>query len=217
MQIPNYSNHVTTVLGHRGSGKSTWLSRNLDSYEPFILIDPLVDQRFQDMRVYRINDVSEGFRFFKEGNPRRVCISPNLQCFDFFCGVALAKRGMTVVIDEVDNYTTSYFVSPNFDKMLRYGRHRQTNIVMVARRPKDINKLLRSQTTRFIIFPLGYEESKELADQIGEAYKAIPNLKCRKDISTEYLDYDFHSHDYQIKTLYYKLDNTPIDNSIIEV
>jgi len=203
----SYSNHITLVLGHRGSGKTTWLFRNIDNFQPFVLIDPLFDPKFQSLHLYTPENMTEAYEIFRNRNPQRIYISPNLDAFDFFCALCLAKGGLTLVIDEVDNYATNHYISPRFKQALKYGRHRKVNLVMVARRPKEVHPLLRSQATRFIIFPLGIEDTKELQSHLTpDAAIRIKNLQSQKDHWTQYMDYDFHTNEWEIKTLHYVLD-----------
>jgi hypothetical protein len=198
-----YTNHVTGVFGYRGSGKSTWLARNLETFRPFILVDPLYDPKFERFNLYKIESLEEGMDLFKNGNPQRVYISPNLEAFDFFCGLAMAKRGITLVIDEVDNYCNNYRISDQFRIALKYGRHRQVNIVVVARRPKEMNPLLRSQLTRFIIFPMGGEDIQEFRMLIGEHANKILELRKTENISSDYLDIDYNHQTCTIKKINY--------------
>jgi len=194
-------NHITLVLGHRGSGKSTWLFRNIESFRPFILIDPLFDPKYQQLGLYEIEDLEELGGFFRTGRPERVYISPNRTAFDLVCGLCLARGGITMVIDEVDNYATTHRIGDYFRQVLKYGRHRGVNLVMVARRAKEINPLLRSQATRFIIFPLGAEDAAELRTHIGdEAARTLGECR-REDARTEYIDFGFSTNKFEKRIL----------------
>ncbi len=206
-----YNNHITTVLGHRGSGKSTWLYRNIESFFPFVLVDPLYDPKYEKLNLYKIRTIPEALHLFKNGSPARIYISPDLPTFDFFCGLMLAKGNMTLVIDEVDHYSTNYFISKYFKKLVKYGRHRQVNLVMVARRPKEIHPLLRSQTTRFIIFPVSGEDIRELSSHIGDKAKLVETLQSVPNKYSQYLDYSYSSKTAEIKTLNYLLDNIAVN------
>ncbi len=203
-----YQNHITCVLGHRGSGKSTWLYRNIDLYKPFVLVDPLSDPKFKALNLYQIKSMDEALKLFKDGKPERIYITPNLQDFDFFCGLVLAKRNITLIVDEVDNYCTNYFISPYFKRLVKYGRHRNVNLVMVARRPKEIHPLLRSQATRFIIFPLGGEDIREIASHIGKQAFLINKLQSVNNQDSDYLDFDYSNKEATIKNLKYLLDTS---------
>ena len=67
-----YENEIIMVLGHRGSGKSTWLTKNLNSFKPFLLVDPLNDPRFIPLNLYRIETKEEAEKIIVVGNPYRL-------------------------------------------------------------------------------------------------------------------------------------------------
>ncbi|MDD5069087.1 MAG: hypothetical protein PHN89_05845 [Candidatus Pacebacteria bacterium] len=197
------NNHITVIFGHRGSGKTTFLFRNLESWKPFVLVDPLYDKKFETLNLHVLETVTDALELFKNGSPQRVYISPDLQTFDFFCGMCLAKRNITMVIDEIDNYATNYYISPMFKKVIKYGRHRGVNVVMVARRPKEMHPLIRSQASRFIIFPISGEDVREMSEHIGPAAsRLITDLKI-DDKGADYIDYNFDARSYSVKRIEY--------------
>jgi hypothetical protein len=200
---------VIAVFGHRGSGKTTWLIKNIDNYQPFVLVDPLYDPKFKTLNLYAIKSPDEALQLFQRGQPRRVYISPNLETFDFFCGLILAKGDMTLIVDEVDNYATSYFISSYFKKILKIGRHRNVSLITVSRRPKEMNPLIRSQAKRFIVFPLGGEDLKALESYLSKTIiHCASNLKSTNEYS-EYIDYNFQTREYTLEKIMY-IDNAPI-------
>ncbi len=207
----NYQNQIIAVFGHRGSGKTTWLFKHIDSFSPFLLVDPLYDPKFKQLQLYTITTVEEGFDLFRIGDPKRCYISPNLNAFEIFCGLCLARGNITLIVDEVDSFSTSNFMSPHFKELIKMGRHRQVNLIAACRRPHEMNPLIRSQANRFIIFPMGGEDAEHLESYI----KGIKNL-CTKLHAhqgwTEYLDYDFRTKEMHLNKLQYmnNLTDTPI-------
>jgi hypothetical protein len=193
-----YKNQIIAVFGHRGSGKSTWIAENIEDWKPFVLVDPLYDPKFQALNLYKVKSVEEAIEVFRDSDPQRVYISPNLETFDFFCGLVLARRGMTLVVDEVDHYSNSYYLSPYFKKLIKYGRHRETNLVVASRRPKEMNPLLRSQANKFIVFPMGGEDVKELSSYLPKsALFVVMHLKSISN-GSEYVEYNFERKDFKI-------------------
>jgi hypothetical protein len=199
----SYENETTLVLGHRGSGKTRWLSKNIESYKPFVLVDPLYDPSYKALKLHTIKSMDEAFKLFRDGKPERIYVSPDLVHFDYICGIVLATGDMTLIVDEVDQYQTSHYIPPNFKKILKIGRHHGINIIMIARRPKEINPLLRSQASRFIIFPLGGEDTRELSEHIGKHAYLINDLKTNPGVDSDYLDYNFSKRESTIKNLIY--------------
>jgi hypothetical protein len=194
-------NFVILVIGHRGGGKSTWLMRNIEEFRPFVLIDPLFDPKYQSLGCYQPGDLVDFVDFCETGRPERVYMSPNVPAFDLICGAALAKGELNLLIDEVDNYASTHNIGQNFKKVLKYGRHRSVNLVMIARRMKEINPLLRSQASRFVIFPVGAEDAQELRPHIGdEAFAALMELKKTEE-GSEYIDFEFADRKFEKKFL----------------
>lgn len=202
--MKQYQNEVTAVYGHRGSGKSTWLFRNLESFKPFVLIDPLYDPKFASLNLYEITEIENLIDCFRNGRPERVYIAPgNDEIFNLICLVVMAYGHITLVIDEVDQYATSYKLPDNLKKLVKYGRHREVNLVMVSRRPMEMNKLLRSQVNRFIIFPMSKEDIKELETHIGKEAEKINSLTSIPNKSSQYLEYQYGMQTAEIKNIKY--------------
>jgi hypothetical protein len=200
MEEQCYQNNIIAVFGHRGSGKTTWLMNNLDSFSPFLLVDPLYDPKFKSLNLYTITTLEEGFDLFKIGDPRRCYISPNLATFDIFCGLCLAKGNITLIVDEVDSYCTSQFMTRHFKELIKIGRHRQVNLVAASRRPHEMNPLIRSQANRFVIFPMGGEDAKHLESYIRNIMALCLQLKSGEGW-TEYIDYNFRNKTTNINKL----------------
>lgn len=209
-QATGYTNEIIAVFGHRGSGKTTWLMENIESFQPFLLVDPLYDPKFRVLGLYNITSMDEAFDLFKNGEPKRCYITPNLETFNIFCGLCLAKGNITLIVDEVDQFSTSQYMPPHFKEAIKMGRHVGVNIIAACRRPHEMNPLIRSQANRFIIFPMGGEDCKDLTSYIKEVMGLVMNLKSG-DGWTEYIDYDFRKKTANILTINYpkiKLDNS---------
>jgi hypothetical protein len=195
-----YQNQIIAVFGHRGSGKTTWLFENINHFTPFIVVDPLYDPKFKMLNLYTIKSIDEAFDLFKIGDPRRCYITPNLATFDIFCGLCLARGNITLIVDEVDQFCTSQFMTSHFKELIKMGRHRQVNLIAACRRPHEMNPLIRSQASRFIIFPMGGEDAKHLDSYIKDIFSLCMQLKSG-DIWSEYIDYDFRNKTATIKKI----------------
>ena len=197
-----YRNEVVAVFGHRGSGKSTWLARTMEDCKPYLLVDPLYDPKYLKSDIHQLSSLEEALRMFRDGDPQRLYATPNLITFDYLCGLCLARGSMTLIVDEVDNYATSQYLTDNFRKIIKRGRHREVNLVSATRRPMEMNKLIRSQANRFIVFPMGMEDAKDLESYVGPVWKKVMDLTM-DDVGVYYLDYDFKAKDWHIKRLDY--------------
>lgn len=196
------NNEMIAVLGQRGTGKTTWMFRNLPS-TPFVIVDPVYDVKFKSIPLKRIETIEEGFNLFKNGSPQRIYISPNLQTFDFFCKMILAKGNMTLIVDEVDHYANQWYIPDGLKKIVNVGRHRNVNLWTIARRPKNTHPIIRAQANRFIIFQMGLEDAKTLESYIGkEASDKTVTLKTEAN-GSEYIDYNFKTRSYTINRIVY--------------
>lgn len=199
-----YQNQIIAVFGHRGSGKTTWLMNEIESFKPFLLIDPLYDPKFKTLDLYTITSIDQGFDLFVNGDPQRCYITPNLETFNIFCGLALAKGNITLIVDEVDQFSTSQYMPSRFKQAIKMGRHVGVNVIAACRRPHEMNPLIRSQANRFIIFPMGGEDCKDLVSYIPEVFTLVMNLKTAEGM-TEYIDYDFRAKKASLYTLSLKI------------
>lgn len=194
---------MIAVLGQRGTGKTTWIFKNLDSFAPFVLIDPLYDPKFKKVDLHHLENIADAVPLFRDKDPRRIYASPNLSAFDFLCGCVLARGDMTLIVDEVDFYCTSWYISGNFKKVIDIGRHKNVNLIALCRRPKNMNPRIRAQATRFIVFPIGGEDAKDLDSYLGRGFNAhIEKLKTNGN-GSQYIEYDFKTKNYSLKHLTY--------------
>lgn len=207
-----HSNELVAVFGHRGSGKSTWLFEHIDEFKPFVLVDPLFDPKFKAMNLYTLTSCGQALQLFNDAQPQRIYISPNAETFDFFCALVLAKGNMTLIVDEIDNYCTSYYMPPYLKKIIKIGRHQNVNLIAVCRRPKEMNPLIRSQANRFVVFPLGGEDAYELRSYLpATILDKIVELRESND-GAEYLEYNFKTKEYFIGKVNFKLDKVYKNN-----
>jgi len=198
---------VVAIVGMRGAGKSTYLKRSLPSLTPYLLIDPVIDPHFE--QIHRPQSTQELYDLFASGTPQQVVSTPdNTASFDWMCSLVLAygrqrlsrQERITLIVDEVDNFTTPYEIPENFRKCFAYGRHYSTNIVVCARRVVDIHKYIRSQISTWVVFPLNSEDIKTLYTVVD--FPQYPELK-RTDRNCEYFTYNTISHKFTKNLLTY--------------
>lgn len=147
---------VTTVLGQRGSGKTSWVKQELRKIPRFILWDTLGE--YQGFDVF--TDIESLFSYVydhRTGVLQAVfnCLEENeAQAFDTVCHMAGAVENVVLVVEEVDAYATPSIIPFDLKRCLKTGRHRGVGLICVSRRPAEINRLITSQTQRFICFKM---------------------------------------------------------------
>lgn len=174
----------------------------MENNVPFVFIDPLFDDKLFSARVYHLKTMDDAINIFKHGIPQRLYASPDLFTFDYLCGLVLAHGQLTLIIDEVDNFTTSQYLPMYFRRIVKYGRHRQIGLIAAARRPMEMNKLIRSQANRFVVFPMGGEDAKDLEEYIGSSWKDVLNLSSSNE-GSQYIEYIFSEKRLYRKELRY--------------
>lgn len=143
---------ITTVLGMRGHGKSTWLKQQFFSYPRLILYDTLAEHLLAD----RAFNFQELFGFIKANHDKfyhlnYIPVNPE-QEFEKFCNFVYELQNICMIVEEIDMFSSSAMVGKYLAYIIRYGRHRDIDLICTTRRPADVSRLITSQTEKFIIF-----------------------------------------------------------------
>ena len=98
--------------------------------------------------------------------------------FGFVCGLCESLEDLTFIIEEVDNYATPNFCPIELKRLLKYGRHNGLSMIFVSRRPAEINRLITSQSQRFICFTIIEPgDVRYLTSVIGPVAKVLPTVQ----------------------------------------
>ena len=98
--------------------------------------------------------------------------------FSFVCSLCENLEDLTFIIEEVDNYATPNLCPIDLKRLLKYGRHSGLSMIFVSRRPAEINRLITSQSQRFICFTIiEPTDVRYLTSIIGPVAKVLPTLK----------------------------------------
>jgi len=135
---------VLVVLGQRGSGKSTLVNRIIRRSNRVVVLDTLAEH-YAAARPVALAEL----RGYLEQPTYRVSVVPqDYSEFETACdGVAL-RRSFVYVVDELDFWVANaagHDTPRGLLEMVRYGRHRDQRLVLVARRPAAVPRELTSQ------------------------------------------------------------------------
>lgn len=174
---------VTTVLGQRGTGKTTWVKKELCSLPRWILWDTLGEYSGAPIVKARA-DLFQEVEDWGDGGVHRVifnCLEDNeMEALSFTCRLCEALGNVTLIIEEVDSYATPTIIPPDLRRLLKIGRHYHVGMIFISRRPAEINRLITSQTRRFVCFRLiEPNDLRYLSSVIGslsEDVKALADL-----------------------------------------
>ncbi|NVM23722.1 MAG: hypothetical protein HWN68_18330 [Desulfobacterales bacterium] len=179
-------NEIIFVSGQRGSGKTTWIKSHLRDLNRYLLYDTLGEYE-APTRFLDIESLLEYCKAKREGFFEVVFDPPNDEDFPVFCRIALAVRRIYVVIEEMDLFSKPSETPIELQRLIKYGRHYEINIIGVSRRPAEVSRLFTSQATRFILFK--QIEPRDIAyfrSIIGPQAEILPGFDLY-----DFLDIDF--------------------------
>lgn len=180
---------IVTVLGQRGSGKSSWVKQNLPGVGRFIVWDTMGEYaspegKFQGFKECEdLSDVFVEVDKNQNGLFQLVYTSvkedeQELKDLEAICTIAGAVGGCLLVIEEVDTYADPHHCPLALKTLLKKGRHWDVSMMFVSRRPAEIHRLITSQSQRFILFKI--IEPRDiiyLRSIIGQEADQIPSLE----------------------------------------
>jgi len=165
---------IICIFGKRGSGKSTLAKKFLRGKKRVIVFDPLGEydgERFENLGAL-LRHVRSRARFFAVFRPRDARAE-----FPWLARIAYEVGSLCLVAEEI-----SWAISPakmpvEIETLIRYGRHRDVELVGISRRPAEVNRDLTSNANEVYIFrthePRDLEYFRKV---IGSAADGLPNL-----------------------------------------
>jgi len=175
---------VITVLGQRGSGKSSWVKKQLPGIPRFILWDTLgeySEKAGQYEGFPEFDNLSDVYSEIRAAGPNGIfqIVYNSLQDEDLnsLCEIAAAAGPVCFIVEEVDTYATPWDCPIELKALLKKGRHWGVDMIFISRRPAEINRLITSQSQRFIVFRI--IEGRDIAylkSIIGPVADDIPKL-----------------------------------------
>jgi len=142
---------VKLVLGKRGTGKSYHVKKILESENRYLVYDVLGE--YSDGVIFQ--DISELVIFWKNHLDNFRLIYQPLQPIDEFndiCELVWSCGDMLFVVEEIDTFCSSSFISKEFAQIIQRGRHKNISLLGVSQRPFGISRLLTSQAKEIISF-----------------------------------------------------------------
>jgi DNA helicase HerA-like ATPase len=188
---------ITLIVGKTGYGKSYFLkTKILPVLQRVIIFDIMneynEDNDFNAIGYIYINEI-ENFREYLSDNydkeQLKVIITLDSHDeYEFALQLCNVLTNITVVIEEISNFSNAYGNNPELEKIIRFGRHRSLSIIGVTHRFSDLSLLLRNNLDNLIIFNLtAPNDIKYLSElyYIGDKACKIPQLKKRQFLTFE--------------------------------
>ena len=152
---------IRVILGRRRHGKSTLLMKLLRergrpaivvSFDKNIKKQFPADRRFASPRAMLQAMIKNGG--VDLNRPLLLSIfSP--EDFTVVCRIAIAHKNLLLLIDEADMFDSANSQDEEFRKLIHYGAHEfggEGDLIIVARRPQDLSRDVRSQADEFYLF-----------------------------------------------------------------
>lgn len=164
---------IELIFGKRGSGKTTLAKKRLIEYDNKIIVDPL--REYHGLIVHSVEGL---INHYKETGHFDIIFRP-LNDFDSEYVFSLYPLGnITFIIEEIDFFMSSSNISNDLSYIIKYGRHYGINILGIARRTQEVNKLLTSQANKIWVSRM--QEVADLAyfQKLGfnpEQIKTLPD------------------------------------------
>lgn len=179
MAVTNKAN-IVAVMGGSGSGKSTFIKREIARIKPSRLIVFDVMHEY-DALGQPVKLCGELARLSKQNSFKLVFQPSSLhmqQQFDFVCKVAFELGNMVFVVEELNRVTEATKAPPYWQDCTSRGRHKGLMIYGASQRPAGVDKDFFSNATRVRSGRLNYlADVKTLANVLNVKTADIDALK----------------------------------------
>jgi len=145
-------NSIITIVGQRGSGKTTLAKMLVLMRSRVVVLDPLCEYGNEGLIFESLGDLVNFMSEHSEGQFRVICRFESMEEYDTLLDLSREIGMLTVVIEELNFFIQVQSKNPHFDQLYRFGRHRGVSVIGIAQRCAEIPKLITSQSDSIISF-----------------------------------------------------------------
>ena len=177
------------VVGRSGCGKS-FLGKKLASVFPrLVIFDSLNEYPPSDYDVESFDQFAGYIRQISENKISRfkliikfdTSLEDCKEIFDHYMHVLYELGNTFIVIEEVQDYCTPYFIGRWFKKSMTSGRHKNLGFLFTTQRPSFLNKTVLSQSTNIFVGNLiDRNDSMTISQLLDSDKKEISSLNDRE-------------------------------------
>jgi DNA helicase HerA-like ATPase len=94
-----------------------------------------------------------------------------------FFKICLVLSDCLIVIEEADLFCTTAQIDDSLNRLIRYGRHRNLDLVLISRRPAEVHRNVTAQSDIIISFRQTEPRDLEYFKKISENWESLKELK----------------------------------------
>lgn len=150
-------NAVITIVGQKGSGKTTFAKILAAMAKRIVIVDRLFE--YEDGEIFTNYERSlEHIARHWRGEFRTVIRYTQDEhwtlFFDFLAKLAHKCPALPVslLVEEADFFASPHAIEPTLDYLYRYGRHFRINLISVARGDTDLHRSMIQNSDAFVVF-----------------------------------------------------------------
>ena len=124
-------NYIIGIMGRKGSGKTFFAQKSLINIKRYIIVDTLVEYEkgiiFDD-----VENLKSYIDLHGMNETMRLIYRPHSdEDMDRFFDCIQSINNYTLITEEVDYWCNSYNIHPILRDMIKYGRHKNKNIIWI--------------------------------------------------------------------------------------
>jgi len=142
---------VIIIFGKTGSGKSYHAKKIISGFSRVVILDPMAEYEgglifddFESLTNYYLENTPEDFKF--------ICRFTNDMDINFLFKMLFEVKDLLLVCEEAEIYISPFSKQGNFLRLIRYGRHSEISLLLIARRTAELSKDVRAQVTKLVSF-----------------------------------------------------------------
>lgn len=169
-------NCIVTVVGKKGSGKTTFAISLVDESPRVVIIDRMYE--YENGIVCTSYDmVLDALSKYWRGDFRVICrLRSDMEYAMVFRFLTDAIQRcpttpISLVVEEADFFASPQRIEPTLDYIYRYGRHYYINVLAVARGDTDLHRSMIQNADRIVMFQ-SHRFSSEMRERFTDEERA---------------------------------------------
>lgn len=144
---------VILIFGKTGSGKTVKAKSISDKYERKVIIDSMYE--YHDGLIFYDYESFAFYlkRYYDSDKPFSYILRFNSDPeYDKMFIVLFAMRNYLLIVEEAELYISPMARRTEFNKIVRYGRHKEISILGIARRASELSQDFKAQVNKIYSF-----------------------------------------------------------------